>query len=307
MTYRKPYGPREGAEMVTNSYRLDEYKIIESNTGELTWEAHRGFGGLQKGRCFRKGGILFIGPLETDEPGFLKREFLEHLKPLPAWSKTKHYCVSFEIHHCKTHKRVTKPEMTLWMLDKNDNGAGRWNENPDAVYRLLRYELTVKPTGEILWKTPMGPTAVSSGTCIISEDILLIGPKQSIETGVSRRRFVSNLKRLPKWDQTAYYSTKISLRNCYSAVSESNEQKTWAATRRTEGKHRSGKRTKRDTDAKLTASTLWKARAGLFSRGVKKSTRCICNLTGSSLSQMMAHSIALKNKWYQRKGKVPSG
>jgi hypothetical protein len=46
----------------------------------LSWEAHFGLGALQEGKCFRKGMILFIGPAEGDRPGYLKKDFLDHLK-----------------------------------------------------------------------------------------------------------------------------------------------------------------------------------------------------------------------------------
>jgi hypothetical protein len=74
--------------MKATIYRLGEWKIIESDTGELRWEAHFGFGGLQEERCFRKGMILFIGPAEINRPGLFKGEFLDHLKPcFPRWAR----------------------------------------------------------------------------------------------------------------------------------------------------------------------------------------------------------------------------
>jgi hypothetical protein len=39
--------------MKINIYKLGEYKIIESDAGELRWEAHFGLGELQEGRCFK--------------------------------------------------------------------------------------------------------------------------------------------------------------------------------------------------------------------------------------------------------------
>jgi len=66
--------------MATNNYRLGEYKLIETGMGELRWEAHCGFAALHEGRCFRKGAILFIGPAENDQIGFLKGDFLDHIQ-----------------------------------------------------------------------------------------------------------------------------------------------------------------------------------------------------------------------------------
>ncbi|MFZ0448217.1 MAG: hypothetical protein WAL98_03160, partial [Desulfatiglandaceae bacterium] len=104
-------------------YKLGEYKIIESDMGELRWEAHFGFATLQEGRCFRKGTILFIGPAENDRAGFLKGDFFDHIKPFPAWSETKYCCRGLDIYHCKTCKRVTKQEMLLWMLGPGTDGG----------------------------------------------------------------------------------------------------------------------------------------------------------------------------------------
>ncbi len=87
-------------------YRLGEYKIIESDTGQLMWEAHFGFGESEKGRCFRKGSVLFIGSAENCRNGFLKGEFLDDLKKYPKWGKTKFYCIGVCVHHCKNGKSV---------------------------------------------------------------------------------------------------------------------------------------------------------------------------------------------------------
>src|SRR5210317_2099408 len=100
-------------------YRLGEFKIIESDTGPLIWEAHYGFGEIQKGRCFRKGNILFIDSAESYQNGFLKGEFLDDLKKYPKWDKTKYFGNGVDVHHCKNGKSVTKEEMMLWTLGRS--------------------------------------------------------------------------------------------------------------------------------------------------------------------------------------------
>ncbi len=57
---------------------------------------------MQKsGKCFIEGNVLFIGPSERDEEGFLINEFLEYLSKFPRWDRTKYYCPSFMLYTCK--------------------------------------------------------------------------------------------------------------------------------------------------------------------------------------------------------------
>ena len=103
--------------MKTSLYKLKEYKIIERDTGELSWDAHFGLGSLREGRCFKKGSILFIGPAGNERLGYLMLEYTDHLKRLPNWLKTDYYCTSIEIFHCDTGKSVSKEEMNFWEYD----------------------------------------------------------------------------------------------------------------------------------------------------------------------------------------------
>ena len=89
------------------SYKLGSYKIIKGPGGGLWWESHSGIGSAQTGRCFIEGNILIIGPSDAEKPGFLKREFMEHLNKLPLWEKTKYYCLGQALHKCDTDARIT--------------------------------------------------------------------------------------------------------------------------------------------------------------------------------------------------------
>ncbi len=91
--------------MKQTSYRLGEYEIIEMSDGGIWWKAHSGFGSAAGGTCFIEGNIIFISPpIETDDSGFLKNEFLAQLRSLPIWNKTKFYCTKYEIHSCEAAK-----------------------------------------------------------------------------------------------------------------------------------------------------------------------------------------------------------
>ena len=210
-------------------YRLGEYKIIESDTGQLMWEIHFGFGEIQKGRCFRKGNILFIGPAESYRNGFLKGEFLDNLKKYPKWGKTKFFGNGIDVHHCKNGKSVTKEDMILWMLGRSlgervethrdapkvfSNSASVGKIKQNAVYRLQRYEIIVRTDGQIISKTYSRSNSVNSGNCFILENILFIGPQQNKPSNFNKRQFLASLRQLPNWDQTAYFSKRFSLHEC---------------------------------------------------------------------------------------------
>jgi len=210
-------------------YKLGEYKIIESDSGELRWEAHFGLGMFQEGRCFRKGVILFIGPAEGHHNGFLKLEFNDHLKKLSAWTKTRYYCDNLEVFYCKTGKKFRWKEMRFWMLDHssdrtatdfpgspgdaaNDTFSSISGENVD--FRIQKYEINKNPNGQVMWRTYAGFNILRTGECIILKDILFLGPWHDEQTDMVRQEFIANLKNLPQWDQTKYFCHTFPLHEC---------------------------------------------------------------------------------------------
>jgi hypothetical protein len=311
--------------MKESFYKLDEYKIIESDTGDLRWEAHFGIGRFQEGRCFRKGMILFIGSAESDRLGFLKGEFLNHLKQFPEWLKTKYYCRGLEVYHCRTGKRVTKVEMQLWMLDRGIDEEGRtFAEKPgpcwdgvstsrgtrDVAFMLQRYEIIKKANGQIVWKTHAGPNTVSAGNCIILEDILFIVSRQNEQSTMSKRQFLSNLRQLPKWDQTRYYCSKLSLHDCKTGNRLLKKSKRWPGERRTTKTHTVGKEYKSRIKFKLKISDLSKKRAMVFTQWVWKCITCAADLILLTISLFFNFLTrlwkALKGRWNCKKGKRSS-
>ena len=79
----------------------------ERGDGTLRWESHAGLSGLKTGKCLIIGNVLVIGPSERERPGYLKREFLEHLNRLPPWDKTEYYCPSHVLYRCQTGARIS--------------------------------------------------------------------------------------------------------------------------------------------------------------------------------------------------------
>lgn len=110
--------------MRSKSYRLAQYCIIETSNEEIWWETHGGLGSLKRGKCFIQGDILFIGPSESEESSFLKREFLEKLRNFPQWNKTKYYCSRYSIHECHAEKGEKKSiQVEPAALDLNERHA----------------------------------------------------------------------------------------------------------------------------------------------------------------------------------------
>ena len=90
--------------MEDRSYRLNLYEIIEKSSGEIWWKSHGGFAAQKNGKCFIEGNVLFIGPSEMYEEGFLINEFLEYLDKFPRWDRTGYYCPSFRLYTCTDDK-----------------------------------------------------------------------------------------------------------------------------------------------------------------------------------------------------------
>lgn len=215
-------------------YRLGEYKIIEDDNGALWWEAHAGIGAVVGGKCFVRGEILFIGPRESEEPGFLAYEFLNQIERFPKWDKTKHYCLIYTIYECKSGRRLTEKEIAAWSRSQSQRtGGSGLSRTPfgkadqeqgsastkDISYRLGRYEIVQKPSGQAWYKTPSGQAGLRVGKSIIAGDILFIGAVETEEPGNLRNQFLERLDQLPEWKTTPYYSLSYALYDCVTGKS----------------------------------------------------------------------------------------
>ena len=121
------------------TYKLAHYKILEDQGGGFWWESHADLGGAKGGKCFIDGNFLIIGPPEMENPGFLKREFLEHLSKLPKWDKTEFYCLSQSIYSCRTGGRISvrdKHEPHLVSSPKNMLPIEKLNNQKEEIHPL---------------------------------------------------------------------------------------------------------------------------------------------------------------------------
>lgn len=293
--------------MAKNSYRLGEYKIMESGMDDVRWEAHCGFAALKEGRCFRKGAILFIGPPEHEQLGFLKGDFLDHIGAFPMWSKTRYCCRALDIYHCETGNRVDKQEMLVWMHGRS---RGERKTPKEGAFRLGRHQITRKGTGQISWKTPSGRNVIVEGECTVLEDILFIGPGENTEFDFVGRQFTENLQQLPKWDQTEYYCPKSSLCDCISSNSVHERRTTRPRARRATGKHDDVGKVARRIRFEPVRSEIWKRQAFIFSHRANKFFIYAAEVLHLMFSFSFACSIRfckeIGRRWHFKKGERPS-
>lgn len=107
-------------------YRLAHYKIIDDERGGLWWKSYAGLGRLKSGTCLLEGDILFIGHPENEEVG-ARRKFVEHLRQLPKWEKTKYYCFRYTLQTCNPG--------TARSADAIGKRSGEWTKR--ATNRLI--------------------------------------------------------------------------------------------------------------------------------------------------------------------------
>lgn len=207
--------------MKKTAYRLAEYKITESEHGDLWWEAHIDLGSLKSGKCFINGDILFLKPSDVIESGFLKNEFLDHLKKLPIWGKTKYYCTSYKMRPCKPgsgkplRKRIDKELLNtnqtiegkpaLKMTPQDAHKLVKEVTREPISYRLKHYEITQKNADRLFWKSYRGMAVAKAGRCHINGSILFLEPAETVVSSPWKRGIIKKPACLPDWDKTDYY------------------------------------------------------------------------------------------------------
>jgi hypothetical protein len=208
-------------------YRLGEYRINEYENGLLWWEAHHGFGAQRSGRCFLAGDILIIGGRSQEETGYLKGEFLDQLRELPAWNKTKYYCFAAELLDAATGRSLH--EKSLEQLEslaniKKGGAEALVDENP-GTFRLGKYQITIAADGRLSWQAYGEMNRVGGGRCTIQSGVLFIGRQEHEKVGPSRREFLNQLGMLPQWKRTEISSHRAALRIC-----QPRQQEEWPST-----------------------------------------------------------------------------
>lgn len=226
--------------MQVTLYTLGEYKIIETDNDALWWEAHAGLSAVKRGKCFLRGDILLIGPSESEEPGFLKREFLIKVQQLPKWEKTRYYCSNYTIRACRSGRKLTPEEISEWTGNRTHQvkyadfpqrpfGEPTFAEGQvpaaEVSYKLGRYEITKKTKGQMWWKTYSARGRLREGRCMIAGDILFMEVGETEEPGNLKQTFLERLDQLPEWRTTRFYCPSCAIYDCRTGKNQTGEKR----------------------------------------------------------------------------------
>lgn len=226
--------------MKATFYTLGEYKIIEIDNGALWWEAHAGLSAVKRGKCFLRGDILLIGPSESEDPGFLKREFLDRVQLFTKWEKTRYYCSNYTIRDCRSGRKLAPKEISEWTGNRTHpvkyadfpqrpfgNPISTEGQVPETEvsYKLGRYEITKKTNGQVWWKTYSGRGSLREGKCIIAGDILFMEVGNTEETGNLKQTFLKRLNHLPEWRTTRFYCPSCAIYDCRTGKNQAGEKR----------------------------------------------------------------------------------
>jgi hypothetical protein len=208
----------EADHMKTAAYKLNEYRIIEDETGRLRWETHHGFGVQRWGVCFIFEDILIIGSCSHEEVGYLKGDFLDRLRKLPFWNKTKFYCFASDLFDVSSGQSLDQgwtDRIPLTQGIERTRAQAPKDEAPET-FRLGKYKINVALNSQVSWKALEGMNRVVGGQCTIKSGVLLIGPKEYETGGQRRREFINELNEMTPWQRTAFWSHSFALRPCES-------------------------------------------------------------------------------------------
>ncbi len=194
------------------SYRLKDYRICQLANGRLWWEAHSEFGSQISGPCYIWGDILVIGVRCNEEIGFLKSEFLDSMRKLPVWRKTRYYCVASKLLDVNTGTVVNEDRLAQKTPLRCESDAKTIFSLGPGSFRLGSYQIVVGQGGRTSWKCSGGADRMIVGPAVIESDILFLAPGQTDEEKTTKRSFLSTLRMLPEWDRTILWCRSLGLK-----------------------------------------------------------------------------------------------
>jgi len=200
-------------------YRLKDYRICRLANGRIWWEAHSEFGSQISGPCYIWGDILLIGKRCHEEIGFLKSEFLDSLRKLPPWQKTRYYCFASALLDVHTGHVVNEDRLVqiIPRQGKSATWAGTMHPRESGSFRLGRYHISVKSDDQIAWKCSAGADRIIVGQAVIESGILFLGPGQTGGEKTTKKEYLGTLRKLPEWGQTILWCRSLGLKSVSKA------------------------------------------------------------------------------------------
>jgi hypothetical protein len=196
------------------SYRLNEYRITEFSDGRLWWATHSGFGTQIGGPCYVYGNILIIGSRCNEENGFLKLEFIESLKRITRWDRTRYYCSASALLDVSSGRKISEWQLqqitsVSRMTSTGSTSAGTYTP---GSFRLGQNQLSISVGGNIAWKGCGGTHQIVSGPALIESDAVYLGPGKYTSSQINKKEFLHALRSLPEWDQTTLWCRSLALK-----------------------------------------------------------------------------------------------
>ena len=195
-------------------YRLKDYRICQLANDRLWWQAHSEFGSQISGPCYIWGEILLMGARCNEEIGFLKSEFLDSLRKLPHWRKTRYYCFASALLDVHTG-RVVNEHLLVQKIPRqgySNTFAETIPSRESGSFRLGRYHLMVNSDGQITWKCSGGADSIIVGQAVIESGILFLGPGQIGGEKTTKKEYLRTLRKLPEWRQTILWCRSLALK-----------------------------------------------------------------------------------------------
>jgi hypothetical protein len=208
--------------MEGKTFRLGEYRITDFGASLIHWEAHHDLGGQRSGRCHRLREVLVLGEFEQEKSGYLKGEFLDLLKSLPPWTRTRYFCLASHLHVVGTGRRPDK-DLLAEIGDQRihqESVPKQAGDKKTETFRLGRYRITFAPNNEFSWETLGDGNKIVTGNCTLESGILLMGPRQGIQEEQNKREYVQQLRRLPLWNRTRVWGLHDVLQSCQVPAKE---------------------------------------------------------------------------------------
>ena len=211
MTGKNGRMPMEG-----KTFRLGEYRITDFGSGLIIWEAHHDFGVQRSGRCHQLTEVLVLGEFEQENSGYLKGEFLDQLKSLPPWNRTRHFCLASQLQLVGAGGRPDQKlmEKIAGQRIHQESVPKQAEDKKMGTYRLGRYRITVASDNGFVWETLRDGNKIVTGNCTLESGILLIGPQQGVKEEQNKREYIQQLRRMPLWNKTRVWGRHDVLQSC---------------------------------------------------------------------------------------------